>query len=222
MNSHSPADKPQSPVRRLGILYLISHCAIALLLGVGEVILMLDLGWRQAAIRSISQTARQERPLDDSLSQSVLSILASPDSSARRQHIDALQKRIDTERGSRPETLRREPAAAGQTGADAGTNGLTRQASMHNERRGCRGRVARLDELGAAGLRRRPTSRRHSSRPCSPQEAAYRRVIAESVFQFESDSVLQVERHRVDRIRAVRGRDDCASAGRDLRLSARR
>jgi signal transduction histidine kinase len=193
MNSHSLADKPQSPVRRLGILYLISHCAIALLLGVGEVILMLDLGWRQAAIRSISQTARQEA-LDDSLSQSVLSILAGPDSSARRQHIDALQKRIDTERGQSPGNAQARSGQGESTGTGAGTSALARQAWVHKSA-AVAAASSLVDKLGAA------RTALPSSDVTTPlvqtliaEEAAYRRVIAESVFQFESESVLQVER----------------------------
>jgi signal transduction histidine kinase len=193
MNSHSPKDNEGSPVRRLGILYLLSHCAIALLLGVGEVILMLDLGWRQSAIRSIGRTAREEA-LDDSLSQSVLSLLTNPDPASRRLHARTLQKRIETDIGRTPGNGP-PPAGQGRATLAAGGNAmLTHQAALHKTRalEAAASLVAKLGVDGSA------LPAIDVANPLVQSiiagEAAYRRTIADSVFQFEHESVLQVER----------------------------
>jgi signal transduction histidine kinase len=192
MNSHSPDDNAPSPVRRLGVLYLLSHCAIALLLGAGEVILMLDLGWRQNAIRSISHTARQEA-LDESLCQSILSILTSPDAAARRQHIDALQKRIQMDRARLPANSQAQPSQANATATGAGTI-LTHEASVHKNA-ALAAAASLLATLGADGALLPPADVTVPLfQTIIAEEAAYRRTIADSVYQFEHESVLQVNR----------------------------
>jgi signal transduction histidine kinase len=151
---------------------------------------MLDLGWRQNAIRSISHTARQEA-LDESLCQPILSILASPDAKTRGQQIETLRKRIETERARWPGSS--QPGRAHATAAGAGTI-VPHDASVHKNA-AIAAASSLLATLGADGARLPPAEVTGPLvHAIMAAEMAYRRTIADSVFEFEHESVLQVGR----------------------------
>jgi signal transduction histidine kinase len=193
MTSQNPQDTNGSPVRRLGILYLISHCAIASLLGVGEVVLMMDLGWRRSTIESIGQTARREA-FDESLCQSALSILANPDPSKRSQQIEALKMRIETDRGNSPAPTKAR-AGPGHDAATGLARILTHEASLHRNAAlaAAESLVRELAVAGSATGTASPERTNTLIQTLVAQEGAYRRALADSVYKFETESLLQVD-----------------------------
>ena len=175
MTSQNPQDTKGSPVRRLGILYLISHCAIALLLGVGEVVLMLDLGWRRSAIDRSGKRPGKRRSTSRSASRSCRSW---PTPTLQAQAADRIAPEADRDRP-------RKFAGAGQ-----GSSG-TRSRRGDGARGGPhpRGLAApqcrpRRRGIVGPGVRRSGDRYRHGlARRTNPliqtllaQEAAYRRA----------------------------------------------
>ncbi len=101
MKTNGPKANEESPARRLDLLYLASLSMIAILLALGQVLIVKELGRRSSMLNEISRAARQVA-LDESLSQAVLSVLAEHDPTARQRHLEALRAAVESRRAALP------------------------------------------------------------------------------------------------------------------------
>ncbi len=143
-------------------------------------------------MHSFTEAVRLET-LKESLCQSVLSILANPESAARRKNFEALIERIERERKGSPGSGEREAGQGHASAAVTRKDQLLHQAWPH--------RSAQLD--AAASLVAKLGD--DSSRPAltaetAPliqtilaEEDAYRRAMGESMLQFEQQSVIRLD-----------------------------
>jgi signal transduction histidine kinase len=182
----------ESPARRLGILYLASLSAVALLLALGQVYILKDLSWRNQALQSITQLA--EHPaFDQSLSQAALSILATDDPSLSRAGIERLTKLIAQD--SREQNGKSQPPPGQDIGGQRQTGSVPRSGVGGPHRsRAIAAAESLLADLREKGATSAPTAGRITLvRTIVSEESALRRAITEAMLALEKEGTSHID-----------------------------
>ncbi len=190
--------EPESPARRLGILYIASFCMIALLSGISQLFILREMTWQGDAISAVGAFARGRSPARP-LGVSALAALEAGDPAGRAGREGALREAIARGR-------REPPWAAKGSDTRAASDGLEGRVSP-NLRRADKHRLAAIkaaDALLALLTRAGP-----AAPPPAEVWPLALRVAAEegSHGQAVADAALVSEREAVDRIRRLKAFD---------------
>jgi signal transduction histidine kinase len=91
MKTKFSADDRESPARRLGVLYVATLTAVALLSALSHSLILWELRWQVHTLHSIGHSIRQR-----SMSLSALALQAAHDLRSRREHLGSLRASIGT------------------------------------------------------------------------------------------------------------------------------
>jgi signal transduction histidine kinase len=87
-------DVREPPARRLGILYVSSLTAIAILSGISLEFALRELSWQSRTLRSVSQST-SETSIERSLCLPALALLADQEAAERQANLEALRREIN-------------------------------------------------------------------------------------------------------------------------------
>jgi signal transduction histidine kinase len=179
--TRSRFDQPESPAHRLGVLYVASLSAIAILSAISHYFILRELDWQGRALRSIADSA-ERRSLARPLGLTVLALQAAADPGERQRHAASLREAV--QKGARE--------LAGP--AEPGSHDLSRAADVHR-RAALRTAETLLATLGPDGSGPDPA---HEVAPLvltiDHAEDAARRAIAQAVLAAERDAGAHLRR----------------------------
>ena len=126
------ARRQEVPARKLGILYFVSFCLIALLSGVSQALIVRELSAQNDAISAVGQFARR-RSLDHSLSLAAMAILSAPNSKPEEHDalLEPLRKAIQLSEAESSGVSGPDSAEFKSDKADSKVSRLRQEAETH-------------------------------------------------------------------------------------------